>query len=139
MNKVYVYEVIDADIRYRPLVILAEDNATPDTMKKRVTWEHNVRYGRATRLTVSVQGWKADGVLWQPNKRVKIESPTLGVDAELLITNTQCWAFNFHPLLCLPWLSHIGFMTTRRKIAQLLIETICATLDSLPVARHWRC
>ncbi|NKB37850.1 MAG: hypothetical protein GKR93_11890 [Gammaproteobacteria bacterium] len=82
-------EVSDSDIRYRPLVLLAEDNATPETMKKRVTWERNVRYGRSTRVTLTVQGWKADGVIWQPNSLVKTKSPSIGVDTELLIVGVN--------------------------------------------------
>ena len=81
-------EVADPAIRrYRPLVLLAEDNATLDSLQKRVKWERNVRAGRARRIVVTVQGWTQDGRLWQPNQLVHIKEPKLAVDGDLLIVS----------------------------------------------------
>ena len=81
-------EVADPSIRrYRPLVLLAEDNATPDSLQKRVKWERNVRAGRARRIVVTVQGWTQAGLPWQPNQLVHIKETKLNVDSELLIVS----------------------------------------------------
>lgn len=74
--------------RYRPLIVLAESHGPHATFKDRATWERNVRRGRSSRATVTVQGWRsADGQLWRPNTMVHLKSPWLGVDAELLVSS----------------------------------------------------
>ncbi len=74
--------------RYRPLIVLAESHGPHATYRDRATWERNVRRGRSSRVTVTVQGWRAqNGQLWQPNTMVRLTSPWLGVDADLLIAS----------------------------------------------------
>lgn len=82
-------EAADSSIaRYRPLIVLAESHGPHATYKDRATWERNVRRGRSSRATVTVQGWRSpDGRLWQPNTMVHLKSPWLGVDAELLVAS----------------------------------------------------
>lgn len=72
--------------RYRPLIVLAEDQGNGVTLKQRAEWERNVRIGRGNRATVTVQGWKHAGGLWEPNTLVHVRSPYLDVDADLLIS-----------------------------------------------------
>jgi len=72
--------------RYRPLVVVAEDHGSSGTLRDRAEWERNVRAGRASRATITVQGWtRVNGELWQPNTLVHVTSPMLMVDAPLLI------------------------------------------------------
>lgn len=71
--------------RYRPLVVLAEDQGHIASLQQRAEWEKNVRIGRANRANITVQGWKhADG-LWRPNSLVRLRSPMLYADLDLLI------------------------------------------------------
>lgn len=80
--------VQDAGInRYRPLVVMAEDQDGNATLKQRAEWERNVRAGRGTRATVTVQGWAAHGILWQPNTITHLKSPLLSADLDVLITS----------------------------------------------------
>lgn len=73
-------------LRYRPLVLLAEDQGHIASLTQRAEWERNVRIGRANRATITVQGWAhADG-LWKPNTLVRLRSPRLYADLDLLIT-----------------------------------------------------
>jgi prophage tail gpP-like protein len=73
--------------RYRPLVVLAEDQGHVSSLQQRAEWERNVRIGRANRAVVTVQGWKhADG-LWWPNNIVRLRSPKLYADLDLLIAH----------------------------------------------------
>jgi len=79
--------VTDAAIdRYRPLVVLAEEHGSGNTLANRATWERNVRAGRGNRGAITVQGWRRpDGLLWQPNTLVSVKSPSLYLDAPMLI------------------------------------------------------
>jgi len=75
--------------RYRPLIVLAEDQGGNATFAERALWERNVRAGRGTRATITVNGWTAGGELWQPNTIARLTSPLLGADHELLITSVR--------------------------------------------------
>lgn len=83
-----VESVTDSGInRYRPLVIMAEDQDGNATLRQRAEWERNVRAGRGTRATVTVQGWAANGQLWQPNTLTRLRSPYLAADLDVLIVS----------------------------------------------------
>lgn len=72
--------------RYRPLVIVAEAEASGQSPQTRALWEATVRAGRGLRVEVTVQGWRqGDGALWRPNQYVQVKSPTLGLEDTLLI------------------------------------------------------
>lgn len=72
-------------MRYRPLLVLAEDQADIAACKKRALWEAAVRSGRAFRADIDYLGWRHTGGLWRPNHLVKVVSPFLGVATELVI------------------------------------------------------
>jgi prophage tail gpP-like protein len=77
-------KVTDAEItRHRPLVVIAEEQG--GSVSARADWERRIRMGRGSRATVSVQGWSHTGGLWLPNRLVRVKSPSLRVDADLLI------------------------------------------------------
>lgn len=78
----------DAGVRdtTRALVVRADGSLTGARAKQRAEWEATVRAARADTYTATVQGWtQADGSLWPVNARVRLSSPRLGVEAELLI------------------------------------------------------
>lgn len=75
--------------RYRPIVIVAEDQADIGTCQKRARWEANVRAGRGRRVTYRVQGWKHKGGLWKPNELVDVRDPLLGIATEMLIVSVR--------------------------------------------------
>ncbi len=71
----------------RVLIIRPEGNTTVEHAKKRAEWEATHRAARAMAVTVTVQGWtQGDGVLWPINSLVRVRSPKLGVDGDMLIT-----------------------------------------------------
>lgn len=73
--------------RYRPLLVLADSQATGHTPTARARWEATVRAGKSTRLNVTVQGWRmANGKLWPLNTRSRVVSPMLDIDETMLIT-----------------------------------------------------
>lgn len=84
-------EAKDAEIdRYRPLVVMAEHGASSVALKDRATWEINVRMGRGKRGKVVVAGWRMgtngrEGALWQPNTLIRVVSPRMNLDREMLV------------------------------------------------------
>ncbi len=76
-------------VRYRPLVVVAENMVTNAQAKKRAEWEATVRAARGTKSTVTVQGWRQEGdtgALWQKNTLVECDIPLLGINGDMLIS-----------------------------------------------------
>ena len=80
----------DAGIdRYRPTIIMADDEESGSELQKRADWERNVRAGRAKEISYTVEGWEHDDGLWSPNYLVTVYDPVLHIDDELLIVETE--------------------------------------------------
>ncbi|WP_105895015.1 phage baseplate assembly protein [Haemophilus influenzae] len=77
-------EVIDPYItRYRPMVIIADDNMTGTSGYQRAMWELKRNKAEAQKSTATVQGWqKPDGSLWLPNEIVWLTAPELGFERQ---------------------------------------------------------
>lgn len=73
--------------RYRPLVLTNDAPDLAASLRERVRWEANVRAARSAEIEITVQGWRHDAGLWQPNTLVPVVVPALRMDAELLITS----------------------------------------------------
>lgn len=73
--------------RHRPLTVIAEEQADLASLQTRADWERAVRAGRSKRLNVTVQGWRVNGVLWQPNHLVQVRLPRLRINETLLIVS----------------------------------------------------
>lgn len=74
-------------LRYRPLVVVAEKQATIGLCRERAAWERSVRAGQSVDLTYTVQGWtQAGGALWQPNTLVSVRDDFLKVNGQFLIS-----------------------------------------------------
>lgn len=74
--------------RYRPAIVLAEEQGDGATLAERAKWEASVRAGRARRGEITVQGFRAGGAggrLWNPNQIVSVEDEFLGINADMLI------------------------------------------------------
>lgn len=77
-------EVVDSAIsRYRPLVIIADDNMTGTSGYQRAMWEMKRNNAEGKRSTAKVQGWfKEDGTLWQPNELITLIATPFGITGE---------------------------------------------------------
>jgi len=76
--------------RYRPTIVMAEGQVDGIKTKVRAQWECAVRRGKSRNFRITVQGWKgADGKIWELNKLVKLTSPLLGIDDQLLIAGAD--------------------------------------------------
>jgi prophage tail gpP-like protein len=77
--------------RYRPLLFMSENKATPKNMQARVNWEAQTRAGKGLQHTVLLLGWyqKARGIKfrpWRVNERVNLKIDRWGFNEERLIT-----------------------------------------------------
>lgn len=83
-------QAVDAGLtRYRPLLVMAEGQASAAQCQERAAWELAVRKGRSEILTVTVAGWRTNGTagnLWQPDMLVKVDAAALGLSATRLIS-----------------------------------------------------
>lgn len=84
-------EAKDAGVgRYRPLLVIGEDQSTPASLKKRAAWEASTRAAKAQRATFSVQGWRTPGgQLWAPNQLVGVMAPFFLIEGTLLVTEVS--------------------------------------------------
>lgn len=82
-------KVTDSNIkRYRPKVIVGENQAYDMTLKERAAWESKMSKARSKRATYLVAGWYADAanrILWKPNTLVSVIDPASGINREMLI------------------------------------------------------
>ncbi|WP_341899337.1 phage baseplate assembly protein [Ferrovibrio terrae] len=81
-----------AVMRYRPLMIVAEQPGDGGNLKDRAIWECNTRIGRGDAVDATVFGWREHGLtgpLWKPNNLVRVKSPDLDFDGELLIQSVD--------------------------------------------------
>ncbi|MFC3716799.1 phage baseplate assembly protein [Luteimonas soli] len=76
-------------VRYRPQVVLVEDQGDIASFQKRARWEASVRAARALTATVRVQGWSNGSGLWAPNQLVRLAAPTARIDRELLVRDVD--------------------------------------------------
>jgi prophage tail gpP-like protein len=81
----------DANIDARRITyVRPEGSVDAKQATARAQWEVAVRAARSVACSVVVQGWQqADGSLWPLNKLVRLMSPLLEVDADLLITQVE--------------------------------------------------
>lgn len=76
--------------RHRPLLIIADEEATAAGLDASAAWEASVRAGQAQIVRALVSGWRApDGQIWRPNRIVPVHAPTVGIDGELLVSSVK--------------------------------------------------
>jgi prophage tail gpP-like protein len=71
----------------RVLCVRAEGSSTRAYAKRRAEWEATVRAARGDSAVVTVQGWtQANGALWPVNSLVRVKSPRIEIDGDMLIS-----------------------------------------------------
>lgn len=75
--------------RYRPLVIVDEDQGDIAGFQRRAKWEASVRAARALTYTAMVQGWQHASGLWRTNTLVQVYDPVLRLDRQLLVRDVD--------------------------------------------------
>ncbi len=77
----------DPDItRYRPTIIIADDNMTNAKGTARAQWEQKRAMAHSIKATATVQDWvKPTGELWQTNEMVQLNATPAGFTDEALL------------------------------------------------------
>lgn len=76
--------------RYRPLLIMAEDQADAKRCTDRAEWEAGTREAKSKKLMVKVQGWRqSDGSIWAINTLVRMKCPFVREDEDMLISAVE--------------------------------------------------
>ncbi len=76
--------------RKRPKVVVMEEPGDKEAMKARGNREIAQEAERQAAVQVTVQGWLlADGTLWAPGKTVKLTSPMLLIDRDMLVAGVE--------------------------------------------------
>ncbi len=74
---------------YRPKIIIAEGQLDQAQLQLRANWQRAYAYGKSLAATFTVPGWtQPDGGFWRINEMATANSPTLGIDEDLLILKT---------------------------------------------------
>jgi prophage tail gpP-like protein len=78
--------VVNGLNRYRPLIIIADEQSNAKQCQERAEFEVGSREAKARKMTVKVVGWRQrDGRLWEINTLVNVDIPQFNVKSELLI------------------------------------------------------
>lgn len=76
--------------RYRPIVILNESQGDGKTAQQRAEWEASLRSAKACTVSVVVVGWtQKGGEIWATNQLVNIDSQSLGIKQQMLISKVN--------------------------------------------------
>lgn len=77
--------------RYRPIVIIADDDGQPMDCQAHADWQRNTHYGRNRGIVYTVRGWreKPGGEIWTPNTRVRIDDGYMGIADERVIVDVR--------------------------------------------------
>lgn len=76
--------------RYRPLLIIGEEQSDRASLKKRAEWEAAVRSGRSQPVQITVPGWlTAEGKPFAHGMRAECDVPSAGISGSLLIEHLR--------------------------------------------------
>lgn len=74
----------------RVLLIRPEASVTAEAARMRAGWEAKIRAARGDSVSVTVQGWRqSNGDHWPVNALVNVQSPTIGIKGDMLITQVE--------------------------------------------------
>lgn len=84
-------EARDAGVaRYRPMVVVGEEQSDAASLKKRAEWEAAVRNGRSRPASITVVGWRDDaGAVWQPGARSACDVPSCRIVGDMLVERVR--------------------------------------------------
>lgn len=82
-------------MRYRPLLITAENWADPEGVTTRAKNEATARAGKSSRVNVQVVGWRqSSGSLWEPGLKVAVTIPPLYLPNVVFVISTVRYSFS---------------------------------------------
>lgn len=82
--------------RYRPMIVIGEEQSDASSLASRAEWEARVRAGRGQKLGVTVPGWFTEGgqeagagTVWKAGTRATCRIPSCRIDAVLLVQRVR--------------------------------------------------
>ncbi|EGF92416.1 bacteriophage Mu P family protein [Asticcacaulis biprosthecium C19] len=73
--------------RYRPKLIVSDEQSTPAGLRTRALWEATTRRAQALQVGGSVKGWRDDaGALFEPDTLVRLIADDHGLDLDMTLT-----------------------------------------------------
>lgn len=76
--------------RYRPNILIDQEETTPELCKQRAQWEALRSAGFSTKATITVPGFTDDGgALWEPGWLVYTQAPWLKISGDMLIESVE--------------------------------------------------
>lgn len=76
--------------RRRPLLIVAEDQASAESLKARAQWEATVRAAKAQEASATVVGWRdPTAKLWAQQTAVSLIAPAILIEADLMVAGVN--------------------------------------------------
>lgn len=86
----YSGEAVDSDGGVSGFIFIQADSAVDKAMATAMAeWERTVRAARGDTATIDLQGWEHSGGLWEPGYTVKVDSPTLGFQGDVVIKDVM--------------------------------------------------
>lgn len=79
-----------AVMRYRPLLIIAEEQGNSSTMAQRAEWEVKVRAAQSQSAIINYPDWRApNGQLWRDGMSVDLFAPSLFITDMMIVTGVN--------------------------------------------------
>lgn len=76
--------------RHRPLLVVAEEQATLASLRARAGWEASMRAAEGERVSLTVQGWRDPlGAIWAADLVVPVTAPWIDVAGDQLIADVS--------------------------------------------------
>lgn len=76
--------------RYRPLVIVSDEDESPKDANTHAAHHANIHYGRSEKTTYTIEGWReANDKVWAPNTRVMVRDHYAKVNGERAISSVN--------------------------------------------------
>jgi prophage tail gpP-like protein len=76
--------------RYRPKVIISDEQASGAGLQARAAWEATTRSAKSQSVTIEVRGWRNDdGKLWEPGTLIPVHAAYVDVDITLMISGVH--------------------------------------------------
>jgi prophage tail gpP-like protein len=78
--------------RYRPVVIVADDDGAHQDFQRQADWTRNTHFGRGEQIVYTVAGWRdADNKIWSPNTRVRVVDGYQDINEERMIVEARLY------------------------------------------------
>ena len=87
VSKVRAEATDPAVSRYRPMLVIGEEQSSIDALGKRANWEAVTRSAKAQGATLTMAGWRTGKQLYAPNRIALLRDARLFIDSPMLLSS----------------------------------------------------